>query len=273
MQQKMLNVGCGSFFDTRWTNIDIYSSSPSVIQHDITKGLPFPAASFDVVYHSHILEHLDKASGVFLLRECYRVLKPNGILRVVVPDLQFSCQLYLQSLDQALTDDTPLTHEHYEWSLLNLFDQMVRTRSGGEIATFMARPELLDIEFVVENGGGTVIKELRAPASAGEKPLTRLFRIFRSGDFVQLYRKALLRLALGKASQQVNFRQMGEIHQWMYDQYSMRHLLSDLGFGTVRFLTADQSSIADWLSYGLDVRPDGSVHKPHSLFTEALKSS
>src|SRR5579871_2098668 len=132
-QLKMLNVGCGSYFDRRWTNIDIYSTSPEVIQHDITQGLPFSDRSFDVVYHSHILEHLDRESGASLMRECYRVLKPNGILRVVVPDLEFSCKLYLQSLEAVLKDETPLTQEHYEWGVLNLFDQMVRTSSGGEI--------------------------------------------------------------------------------------------------------------------------------------------
>ena len=84
----MLNLGCGGRFHPEWTNIDFYSSGGAVIAHDLNLGIPFPDSSFDVVYHSHVLEHFPKAKARRFIAECVRVLKPGGILRVVVPDLE-----------------------------------------------------------------------------------------------------------------------------------------------------------------------------------------
>jgi len=270
MQHKMLNVGCGSYFDQRWTNIDFYSASPDVIRHDIRKGLPFPAASFGVVYHSHILEHLDRAAGLALMRECNRVLKPHGILRVVVPDLEFSCRFYLESLERVLSETTAVAREHYDWSVLNLLDQMVRTRSGGETAAFLARQEILDLDFMVDGGGGTVLKEIRNSRTQTNAQESLIRRALKHGALRRFIQKFFLRLA-GKSAEHAAFRRTGEVHQWMYDQHSLRRLFNSVGLEAVQFLTPGTSSIPEWTLYGLDIRADGSVHKPHSLFAEAVK--
>jgi len=44
-------------------------------------------ASVDFIYCSRVLEHLEEWEAVELLRECRRVLRPGGVLRLVVPDL------------------------------------------------------------------------------------------------------------------------------------------------------------------------------------------
>lgn len=85
---KYVNLGCGSRYRPDWTNIDIVSCGPGVIAHDLNKGIPLPDASCDVVYHSNLLEHLQQADALPFLRENYRVLKPGGILRIAVPDLE-----------------------------------------------------------------------------------------------------------------------------------------------------------------------------------------
>jgi predicted SAM-dependent methyltransferase len=54
---------------------------------DVRDPLPFAAATFEAVYASHLLEHLYLADALRLLRECLRVLRPGGTLRLVVPDL------------------------------------------------------------------------------------------------------------------------------------------------------------------------------------------
>jgi len=54
---------------------------------DLRKGLPRVDASVDFIYCSHVLEHLEEWEAVELLRECRRVLRPGGVLRLVVPDL------------------------------------------------------------------------------------------------------------------------------------------------------------------------------------------
>src|SRR5687767_3201991 len=99
---KYLNLGCGDRYISDWTNVDFVSQGKGVIAHNLIEGIPFPDNSFDVVYHSHVLEHFTKQRGFLFIKECYRVLKPNGILRIVVPDLEEIVREYFKSLSGAL---------------------------------------------------------------------------------------------------------------------------------------------------------------------------
>ncbi|MFA5894337.1 MAG: methyltransferase domain-containing protein [Candidatus Shapirobacteria bacterium] len=58
-----------------------------VILHDLRKGIPMADNSVDWVYSSNFLEHLEKYETEKLLSECLRVLKVNGKIRIVVPDI------------------------------------------------------------------------------------------------------------------------------------------------------------------------------------------
>jgi predicted SAM-dependent methyltransferase len=85
-----------------WVNIDILdlsehakSQAYDFLQHDITKGLSFKDNIVDLIFTSHMIEHLDRNQGDFLLRECYRVLKPGGVLRISTPDTQLITNKYL----------------------------------------------------------------------------------------------------------------------------------------------------------------------------------
>jgi hypothetical protein len=66
------------------------------------------------------------------------------------------------------------------------------------------------------------------------------------------------------------FRLGGEIHQWMYDRYSLSELLKKHGFENVKVVSATESQIPNWSNYNLDMM-DGKVRKPDSLFMEAQK--
>jgi predicted SAM-dependent methyltransferase len=55
---------------------------------DIRKRLPLSDKSVDYIYCSHVLEHLEKWEAESILKECRRVLKKKGVLRVVLPDLE-----------------------------------------------------------------------------------------------------------------------------------------------------------------------------------------
>lgn len=59
-----------------------------VVRTDVRKGIPLPDDSVDYIYCSHMLEHLSKYDGKVVVRECHRVLKQEGCLRVIVPDLK-----------------------------------------------------------------------------------------------------------------------------------------------------------------------------------------
>ncbi len=75
-------------FNTSWHS--------QILVHDLTQPLPWDDASVSVVYSSHTLEHLSREEGDALMGECARVLKPNGVLRFAVPDLEHSIQAYCQ---------------------------------------------------------------------------------------------------------------------------------------------------------------------------------
>lgn len=106
-----LNLGCGAQVVDGWLNVDYaigarLAKMPvlgriskglrltrldwdgRIFIHDLRKRLPWADGSVEAIYSSHTLEHLDKEHGRKLVQECQRVLKPGGVLRIVVPDLR-----------------------------------------------------------------------------------------------------------------------------------------------------------------------------------------
>jgi ubiquinone/menaquinone biosynthesis C-methylase UbiE len=97
----------------------------------LRRGIPFPSDIFDCVYHSHFLEHVDPDAVPTLLRECGRVLKPGGILRIVVPDLHVLVQKYQATFEAADRSGSAADIQAHLDSIRAIFDQMVRQRSTG----------------------------------------------------------------------------------------------------------------------------------------------
>jgi len=62
---------------------------------DATKRIPLPDSSVEVLYSSHMLEHLDRTQAFEFLREARRVMVPGGIIRIAVPDLEIYVRNYL----------------------------------------------------------------------------------------------------------------------------------------------------------------------------------
>lgn len=63
---------------------------------DIVRGLPVPDASCELVYCSHVLEHLALEDFRVALRNTFRILRPGGVFRLVLPDLRHLARAYLQ---------------------------------------------------------------------------------------------------------------------------------------------------------------------------------
>lgn len=126
----MINAGCGASPTHGWVNYDnsltvrlaqfptvlsILSStrflSPSqrafgnvvaengVKWADVTKKVPWPDNSVDVVYSSHMFEHLDRPAARRFLEEVKRVLVPDGVLRLAVPDIAIQVSKYISTGD------------------------------------------------------------------------------------------------------------------------------------------------------------------------------
>lgn len=95
-----LNIGCGDNIHPEWLNLD-YSPAKGVKKINVKRKLPFANSSVDIIYHSHLLEHLQKPQAAKFITECHRILKKGGIMRVAVPDLQTICKEYLKNLELA----------------------------------------------------------------------------------------------------------------------------------------------------------------------------
>lgn len=125
-----INVGCGQTPTKGWRNFDnslslrlgrvpflpellhkvgvleasqyqfIHFARSDGIEHgDVTKGIPLSDGSVDVLYSSHMLEHLDRGEASLFLKEARRVLCSGGIIRLAVPDLRKHVQQYIESED------------------------------------------------------------------------------------------------------------------------------------------------------------------------------
>lgn len=92
-----LHLACGTnvILDDGWTNIDLDTrNNKNVTKHDLSKPLPFKDNSVDMIFHEHFIEHLPKYEGHAFLRECYRVLRPGGSMRVGWPDMGLLIRAY-----------------------------------------------------------------------------------------------------------------------------------------------------------------------------------
>jgi predicted SAM-dependent methyltransferase len=83
---RRVNVGCGSNPTPGWVNLDVVSH-PGVYFWDCRLGLPFSDAAVAAIYSEHFFEHRDETEARTFLRECLRCLQPQGVLRLVVPDV------------------------------------------------------------------------------------------------------------------------------------------------------------------------------------------
>ncbi|MBP6311729.1 MAG: methyltransferase domain-containing protein [Flavobacteriales bacterium] len=274
-----LNVGCGNKTHPDWVNIDMASNSPDVIVANILKGMPFPDNTFDVVYHSQVLEHFPKERAHAFIKECCRVLKPNGVIRVVVPDLENIVDEYKNYLNKCLESPTEMNQANYDWMMLEIYDQTVRNHTGGNMVEFLRQPKMVNEDFVIGRTGfvGNDIRSSYLSGGGGRSFSETLKRAFSS---MFMFKKAV-NFGVSKLRQKLNpfrstnskvgaFRMGGEVHLWMYDRFSLARLLKECGFENVSIVSPTESRIPNWSDYGLDVK-GGFVHDPTSLFAEAVK--
>lgn len=153
----ILNLGCGNRTSPAMVNIDfsIYlrvrqnkvaaevakrvlrgtrreqfvSLDDNIVVHDLRLGIPAEDASVDAVYHSHVLEHIDRDVVGAFLREVHRVLKPRGVHRIVVPDLERAVRRYVASLEEGKKSQPAATR--HDITVAGILEQMVRREAFG----------------------------------------------------------------------------------------------------------------------------------------------
>lgn len=91
---RKLHIGCGPNMLNGWLNSDYYPRNKNVIHLDASKRFPIEDEKFDFIFSEHMIEHIPLNSGITMLKECYRILKPGGKIRITTPDLMFLIDLY-----------------------------------------------------------------------------------------------------------------------------------------------------------------------------------
>lgn len=94
-----LNLGCGNKKIPYFINIDIREDVNPDIIDDITKLASIQDNCVDLLYASHVLEHFGRHEYKKILERWYQVLKPNGILRISVPNFESICKYYDKTKD------------------------------------------------------------------------------------------------------------------------------------------------------------------------------
>jgi len=118
---KYINYGCGPSAPKEWTNYDVSPTLriqktpiigtlikshlnirfPENVKYgNIIKGLPEKENSCSGAYCSHTLEHLTYVDCIKALKNTYKILKPGGVFRCVLPDLEAYTKQYILDLEK-----------------------------------------------------------------------------------------------------------------------------------------------------------------------------
>jgi predicted SAM-dependent methyltransferase len=272
-----LNIGCGDRFLTDWMNLDFTSDNEYVLQCDVTKGIPLENGTCCMVYSSHVLEHFSKSNGEAFIKECYRVLQPGGILRIVVPDLETLASLYLESLNKVRKNNSDIIIANYDWSVIEMIDQMVRERSGGAMWDFWVQKHIINEEHIKNRMGLVFINvrnQIKNPKT--EKHSNEVTKSHKATTIREKLSWRIKKLIpnfrrYNNIEKEVSFYETGELHKWMYDSYSLGRLFEHHGFKDISKMNAFESKFKDWEKCSwLDVE-NGNIRKPDSLFIEGVK--
>jgi SAM-dependent methyltransferase len=231
-----------------------------------TVPLGFPDDTFDAVYSYHVFEHLTLLQGKRCTQQIFSALKPGGIFRVSVPDLETACRDYLDALRAASDQSTRQNLVRYRWAVMAIFEQMVRDRSGGLMLESIEKGEYDDAQLRDLFGDGLRLEvERRGSARQGHRGRAFIAR--------RIYRWA--RTILGKSrptiTDRLDPRLTKEAVQWMYDRLSLRLMLEEAGFQDIRQMDHASSSIPGWSGYDFDRSNHGDYPFDPSVYMEGRK--
>lgn len=272
-----LHLGCGKRFHPDWDNLDFTPLIEGVIVHNLTKPLPYSTDSVDCCHTAHVLGHFPKEQARDFLNEQLRVLKPGGIARFAVPDLQQVIHEYRELIGPLCEGDYRRAAD-YEWNQIELYDQVARSSYGGKMAKFLAQDPVPNRDYIIARIGEEGRALMDDPPDG--KIVQTKFDLSHLGYYLKKARlkvtRGVVRVLAGKEAAQA-FREgcfrrfSGEVQWRVYDQYSLTRDLTAIGFADIRKCHHDESRIPDFKSYAFDSDEQGIERKPESLYLEATK--
>jgi hypothetical protein len=274
---RPVNLGCGGRFRPGWLNLDLGPSSSEVVKWDLRRGLPVEPGTTPFVYSSHMLEHVTPSDAESILRDVFGVLRPGGIVRIVVPDLASLARLYLEAFEKS-----PQHGNELEWARIQLFDQMVRSENGGRMLAFLREASPDDLKHAADRLGSEAENALTATAqrprgfSRWVSSFARPRPFARASERLRYFAaRGVMTALLGRRGSEAFahgwFATTGERHLWMYDAHNLSDLLVRTGFMRMVQQSATTSLWQPWSTQNLDIEDDGRECKPHSLYMEAVK--
>ena len=123
MRKKHLHLGCGNKFIPGFIHIDVVDHPHIDHVTSIDNLSIFKNDSIDLIYNCHVLEHFKRREIDSVLKEWFRVLKPQGILRISVPDFEKICEVYNKYKDLELIIGPLFGRQDYLYNIhYNVFD-------------------------------------------------------------------------------------------------------------------------------------------------------
>jgi len=267
-----INLACGdTFIDANeWINFDYASSSPAVRKANLLGHLPLKTGSASLVYSSHFLEHIPYSKVPSFIAECYRILQPGGVLRLVLPDFENLCRAYLEKRESG-------KHREADFIILEIVDQCVRRDSGGELGRFYqtlrgsGTDEDAMIKFVKERTGED-IQASRQSHSYADLSVGTLARKIQNRVEQIWIRLVLHLLPRSFREQNVSLASVGELHHWLWDYDQLHNVLNAAGFVAIERRDAQTSSFPNFPFIPLDLDVGGRPRKgAESMYIEAIK--
>jgi predicted SAM-dependent methyltransferase len=275
MKPCYINLACSSFFleNSNWINFDYTSSSKAVKKVNLLKRLPLEKETADLVYSSHFLEHIPYSQVIDFLSEIFRILKFDGVLRLVLPDLENMATNYVRL--RKIED-----HQKADFLVIEMIDQCVRNIDGGQLQVFYSKikkdQDQSMIEFIKRRMG----EDLTIYSSQQKNNYN-----FFSKDFLSILNAIVSRierywikiviLALPSAfrDQNISLAGIGECHRWIWDFYSLKKVLESVGFVDIKRVSANSSRIKNFPFYPLDIDNEGKLRNgEESMYIEAKKN-
>ena len=96
----MINLGSGHWKFDAWVNVDIDLASRPDVCADLSLGLPFRDACADFMHSEDFIDQLSLEQAGRFLRDCHRILKPGGVIRILTPDVEQLARMYLHQPDE-----------------------------------------------------------------------------------------------------------------------------------------------------------------------------
>jgi len=218
----------GNFDHPFWTNIDVdlgdaisprYNPDRDIAHDPLNLGdIPLEDDSAELFYSRFALEHISDEAADKLLREFHRTLKPQGVVKIVVPNFRLDYEAYLRQ-----------DRSYFRWENVFSSDEIMKTMGFSQPLNQVSLPQLMLAHFAAN------ASTIHADGSGSPIEDDEFDHIMRNNDFETAMTLCTSRCCVEK---QKKYRK-NHINWWSHEK--LRNYLSEAGFSRIVFLSPGQS--------------------------------